>query len=362
MSSVSKKTQKNRQIWTMMDEEIQHPNRPHQTLKQFMEQNEIKNISECQTCHTELTLSPDDYLMCSNPNCGILHTRMTLADPEWRFYGGDDNNGGTDPARCGGPINPYLPETSSSCIVLYGKYDRSVNKLRKQNEWLSSNYKEKTLYHDFQIITMHCQNAGLTHMLIDEAHRFYKQIMDSKQTFRGDNRLGILAATVYIACRKHNYPRTVKEVADMFHLDATNMTNGFKIAMEIIEQSETGDNVDEIDKTNLGKITADVFIDRFCSYLRIAPEMVKLCQFIAKRVESLCIITDNTPHSMAAGIIYFVVSTFNLNASKADVRQVANVSEVTINKCCKKLEMERDKLIPQVLLNRLAATQQTICA
>ena len=63
-------------------------------------------------------------------------------------------------------------------------------------------------------------------------------------------------------------------------------------------------------------------------------------------------IPENTPHSIAAGIVYFVANQCNLNVSKKSVNNVSEISEVTINKCFKKLELIREQLIPQVVLDK----------
>ena len=63
---------------------------------------------------------------------------------------------------------------------------------------------------------------------------------------------------------------------------------------------------------------------------------------------------ENTPHSVAAGIIYFVSQVCNLNVSKRNVNHVSEISEVTINKCYKKLErMEKiEPMIPSIIKNK----------
>ena len=61
------------------------------------------------------------------------------------------------------------------------------------------------------------------------------------------------------------------------------------------------------------------------------------------------IIPENTPHSIAAGIVYFVSQKCRLNISKRDVNVISEISEVTINKCFKKLDGITDKLIPAVI-------------
>ena len=77
-----------------------------------------------------------------------------------------------------------------------------------------------------------------------------------------------------------------------------------------------------------------------------------LCKFIASKVEKANIIQDNTPHSIAAGIIYFVCQSFNMSQSKADIATVCKVSEVTISKCYRKLELIKNDLIPPCVMKK----------
>jgi transcription initiation factor TFIIIB Brf1 subunit/transcription initiation factor TFIIB len=64
------------------------------------------------------------------------------------------------------------------------------------------------------------------------------------------------------------------------------------------------------------------------------------------------IMPENTPHSIAAGVVYFIAQICKLNISKRDVKNVSEISEVTINKCFKKLEKVQDELLPAVILKK----------
>jgi transcription initiation factor TFIIIB Brf1 subunit/transcription initiation factor TFIIB len=81
-------------------------------------------------------------------------------------------------------------------------------------------------------------------------------------------------------------------------------------------------------------------------------ELIMLAKFISTKIENENIITDNNPQSITAGIIYFISQCCGLNISKQDIRQVCGVSEVTTNKCFKKLELSKDQLIPKCLLDK----------
>jgi transcription initiation factor TFIIIB Brf1 subunit/transcription initiation factor TFIIB len=70
------------------------------------------------------------------------------------------------------------------------------------------------------------------------------------------------------------------------------------------------------------------------------------------KIEKKNMMPENTPDSIAAGIVYFISQLCSLNVSKLDVKNVCDVSEVTINKCYKKLEKMTEELVPQVILSK----------
>jgi transcription initiation factor TFIIB len=227
-----------------------------------------------------------------------------------------------------------------------------MRKIRRYTEWMAMPYKEKSRYDEFQIITTMAQNAGIPKMIIDDAIVYHKKISEYELTFRGDNRDGIIAASIYIACRINNYPRTAKEIASIFHLDVTSATKGCKNALAIINNLEK--DMDNKEKTNFGKTKPEAFIERYCSKLNINNELTKLCQFISMKIEKLDIMPENTPPSIAAGVVYFVSQICKLNISKRDVKNVSETSEVTINKCYKKLEKitKDENIIPAAILKK----------
>ena len=304
----------------------------------------------CERCESNLAFSDEGFLTCMNSKCGIIYKDIVDQTAEWRYYGADDNQN-SDPTRCGMPINPLLEESSYGCKVLCnGSMSYEMRKIRRYTEWQSMPYKEKSQYDEFQKITIMAQNAGIPKMIIDDAIRYHKKISEYDLTFRGDNRDGILAASIYISCRINNFPRTAKEIANIFHLDVTSSTKGCKNALAIINNIEK--DMINADKTNFGRTRPEAFIERFCSKLNINNELTKVCQFISMKIEKLNIMPENTPHSIAAGVVYFISQYCKLNISKRDVKIVSEISEVTINKCHKKLEKFKDELLPSVIIKK----------
>jgi transcription initiation factor TFIIIB Brf1 subunit/transcription initiation factor TFIIB len=86
----------------------------------------------------------------------------------------------------------------------------------------------------------------------------------------------------------------------------------------------------------------------------MSAEYVKLGMFIAKKIELGHLINDNAPDSIAAGIVYFLSQLCKLAYNKNDIKNICGVSEVTINKCYKKIDTMRDIVVPAVILQKYA--------
>jgi transcription initiation factor TFIIB len=333
-------------LWDIFDLEKQNQSRKEDTKIECVYDVES---GLCSFCNSVLIIMEDGFPTCTNEQCSVIYKNTLDYSPEWRFYGADDKNA-NDPTRCGNPINPLLIESSYGCKVLCaGNSSYEMKKIRKWTEWQSMPHKEKSLYDEFQFITVMAQNAGIPKIFIDVAMSIHKDISEQKM-FRGLNRDGIKAASIYISCRLNGCPRTSHEIAEIFKLDKTSATSGCSMAVNILHNIER--NIEPSQQTDLRTTTPSSFIDRFCSKLNINNELTMLSKFIANKLEKQNIISDNTPHAIAAGIIYFVSQNCNLNISKMDIKQICGVSEVTINKCFKKMENIKTNLIPKCILDK----------
>jgi len=341
-------------MWNLFDSEEKSNKK---NLECIYRSDETINLDEniCLSCKSELIIGDDGFNTCINKSCGIIYKDNLDQGAEWRFYGADDNQN-SDPTRCGMPINPLLKESSYSCKVLCcGKVSYEMHKIKRYTDWQSMPYKEKSQYDEFQLISNISQNAGIPKMIIDDAMNYHKKISEAK-TFRGLNRDGIIAASIYVSCRVNNFPRTAKEIADIFNLDNSSATKGCKNALSIINEIEFK-NIDNNNNKNnnnnniliLNQSTPLTFIDRFCSKLSINSELTNLSKFIAQKITKMNLIPENTPHSIAGGIIYFISQNCNLNISKNEINSISKISEVTINKCYKKLEEYKNILLPSVI-------------
>jgi transcription initiation factor TFIIB len=334
-------------LWDIFDVEMN--NEKQKNLQCIYTNCENKQREKCDICNSYVSYSKEKFLVCSNNKCGIIYKDVLDQTAEWRYYGADDNHM-TDPTRCGMPINPLLKESSYGCKVMCkGLTTYEMRKIRRYTEWQSMPYAEKARYDEFERIKRMSHIAGIPKIIIDEALRQHKKISDLK-TFRGCNRDGVIAASVYIAGRIHNYPRTAKEIATIFHLDNTHATKGCKNAVYLLNKMESSNNSNN--RTRFYRTNPISFIERYCSRLNINAELTKVCQFVAIKIDKNNLMPENTPHSVAAGIVYFVGQACNLNISKRAIKNCSEISEVTINKCFKKLEKIQDSIMPTSIIEK----------
>lgn len=289
------------------------------------------------TCCGEVTnhILDNGTIVCSV--CMNLISNI-ISGPEWRYYGASDSKQ-SNPTRCGMPINQLLPQSSAGTSISYRGGGHEMHRVRRFQQWNGIPYKERSLLKVFQEISEKCKKADIPEIIIKEANSLYS-IISATKISRGSNRKGIIAACVYFACKDSNVPRSVNEIADIFSIKNTVLTKGCKQFKEIIQMNKL--NVERINESSSIKI--DDFIERFCSKLHLQALDTEVIKMISLKSQELSLVNENTPPSMAAGCIYLYIKVNGLDISKTDISDVCKISEVTINKCYKKLDIHKDKL------------------
>ena len=294
---------------------------------QYELQDKPQDTTKC--CETKDNfLQGDGVIICKC--CGDTISNI-LESPEWKFYGSESR--GSDQNRCGMPTNPLLPKSSLGSSVNKG-YSESANKIGMYQRWNSMPYKERSLYKVFNDIDSKCITNDLPRIIATTAKSLYRIISETKIS-RGSNRIGIIAACVYNACKECSVPRTINELSELFNIPSKIMTKGCKKYTEIMRLSKT--DISRIQ--NAKSIDLDDFIERFSHNLSMEAKDIEIILKISELCQELHLISDNTPPSMAAGCIYLYVKKKGINITKADISDVCKISEVTVNKCYKKIEM-----------------------
>jgi transcription initiation factor TFIIB len=259
--------------------------------------------------------------ICSNTISNIIDT------PEWKNY--KDSN--TNTTRCGMPTNVMLPESSMGTTIK-NDYNFKMSRVNRYQQWNSMPYKERSLYKVYKDIEDKCIAGDLPLVISETAQSYYLTISETKIS-RGSNRIGIIAACIYYACKECEVPRSTNELSSLFQIDNKIMTKGCKNFTEIMRMSKDRKRIQTHKSVNLHD-----FIDRFSHKLELSDKIQKHIRILSKLCEELNLVNDNTPPAMAAGCIYLYIRIVKIDIDKKQISEVCKISEVTINKCSKKLE------------------------
>ena len=94
----------------------------------------------CINCdRVEGLIAENEMITCTL--CGCENNHIIDYNPEWRYYGSDDNKRSSDPNRCGMPVNQVITDASLSTVIL----GRGFEIYRKLASWNGLTYKEKSL-------------------------------------------------------------------------------------------------------------------------------------------------------------------------------------------------------------------------
>lgn len=333
-------SEESNKIWTLFDKMkkgicIDHILEEENRVMSSESESDRVKCHECGS--TDIELEKGNYV-CQT--CCVLISRHLDVTAEWRSFPSDDQKG-VDMTRCGMAINPLLPDSSLGSMIGFSneRESHTLRMMRRFHLWNSMTYKERTLYNIFDTLTLNATSHGINKNIIDEAKTLYKKFSDIKLG-RGDNRSALIASSVYMACKTNKVPRSAKEIAKIFNLKPTMMTKGCKKFEEIMHMNTTS-------------TSATDFISRFCSQLGLTPEFQDVCRTVINIVEGLDIACDNTPPSLAVSIICFCGGVFGLQMNKKEIAKVCDISQITINKCCHKLEHHKNEIFDEEMMSAL---------
>eukprot|EP00271_Cylindrocystis_brebissonii_P008225 TRINITY_DN22249_c0_g1_i1.p1 TRINITY_DN22249_c0_g1~~TRINITY_DN22249_c0_g1_i1.p1 ORF type:complete len:309 (+),score=57.05 TRINITY_DN22249_c0_g1_i1:101-1027(+) len=286
---------------------------------------------ECQR-YTELV---NDHaagdLVCKE--CGLVIEGHSIDETsEWRTFSNESAN--DDPVRVGGPINPLLSDGGLSTVIARSNGQEMPGNIRG---WASRGANpDRSLINAFKTMGSMADRAGLVSTIRDQANEIYKKVEDAK-SIRGRSQDAILAACLYIACRKENKPRTFKEIGAVAN-NASKKEIG-KAVKFIVNQLEES-------TTSMGVINPEDYMRRFCSNLNMDPQTIRAAMEVVKTTDDIIMKTSRTPISKAAAAIYMVTQLADKKVLPRDIALQTGVAEGTLRNTYKDLLPHAAHLIP----------------
>jgi len=295
---------------------------------QKVEENTI--CPECSSIHLSRDYERGE-LVCEN--CGlVLECTSIDQGPEWRAF---DPEQGEKRARTGAPMS-YLKHDKGLSTQIgwtnrdsYGKSipTKTRAQLYRMRKWQRririSNATERNLAIALSELERMASGMDLPRSVRESAAMIYRRAVN-KNLIRGRSIEGVVAASIYAACRQSNVPRTLDEVANFSKVGRKEIGRTYRFLTK------------ELNLRLLPTSSQD-YISRFCSELNLSACVENQAIEILKRVEIDDLTSGRGPSGVAAAVIYISSIMCNERKIQKEVARVAGVTEVTIRNRYKEL-------------------------
>src|SRR6056300_735835 len=299
-------------IWEDLNTLLQNKHKEHKE-----EHEHAANNYECVECKGTKVIAPEGLPVCTQ--CGLVDDKYISDVAEWTSGVSEDGKV-SDPARCGADAhanpNLYSSQWGKSTVISTSRGSSTYKNRRMAtiNFHMAMNHKDRGLYHAYKEIEDAC--ASLPEVVLRDAKMIYKTFNEKKLT-RGAVRVGIKANCVLYACRLANYPRTTKEVADMFNIQPKDISRTSEMFKSVLVKTHEEENTTR---------PADV-MNRLINGFEISKEHRIACNKMCRDIEDCVELMSKTPNSIASAILWIVTGI-----PKAEICKQCSVSVPTLNK------------------------------
>ncbi|MFA5771734.1 MAG: transcription initiation factor IIB [Thermoplasmata archaeon] len=293
----------------------------------------VEETTKCPECKKGHLIRDYDRgeLVCGE--CGlVIDSNFIDQGPEWRAF---DLEQGEKRARTGAPMTYTLHDKGLSTEIgwknkdSYGKSIPTRNRaqlyrLRKwQRRIRVSNATERNLAFALSELDRMASGMGLPRNVRETAAMIYRKAV-TKNLIRGRSIEGVVAASLYGACRQCDVPRTLDEVAGTSRVGRKEIGRTYRFMTREL-------------KLKLMPTTPQDYISRFCSELKLSGDVQSKTMDILKQAAEKELTSGRGPTGVAAAAIYIASIQANERKTQREVAEVAGVTEVTIRNRYKEL-------------------------
>lgn len=284
----------------------------------------------CPNCKS--TVFRRDYekgeLVCVS--CGyVIQSSLADSSPEWRAF---DEEERSKKDRMGAPysllIHDYGLTTEIGSVKRGGHYSsENLAQLRRFKKWQNrlrvSSSEERNLSQALSLITKVGSQLNLPRYVMEHASLIYRKAL-RQDLAKGRSIAGIVAASLYIACRNFKVPKTLDEIAEVCSLSKKEVGRSYRYIIWSLGLSSSAP-------------TPEVYVVRFSDKLGLPYHVEKLALRLLNAASLLKLTGGRGPTGIAAAVVYFASVIGGVKRTQREIAEVAGVTEVTIRNRYKEL-------------------------
>jgi len=291
----------------------------------------LNSFEKCAECGSrEIEENTQGERSCVD--CGLVLSGVVIdSGPEWRNYSDSGESG----ERVGMPSTELLHDKGLTTdidwrnkdfagITMNSQSSRIFRRLRRQHQRTRiSNSKERNLSVALAELQRIASQMNLPKSVRERSAYIYRKAVELGLV-RGRSIEGVVAASIYAACRMGNIPRTLDEVG----------------AFSRTGRKEIGRTYREVSKAlklRVSPSSPSEYIPRFCSTLKPPHKTQSSAMKILSDAESRELTAGRGPTGIAAASVYLASLITKNPRTQKEVSEAAGITEVTIRNRYKEL-------------------------
>ena len=300
----------------------------------------FKQNSNCIRCGKNSLLTDEVAGEQFCANCGyVISEKSQESGPEWRSFSQDEHD---NRARAGSPTSLTIHDMGLSTVInplnkdatgkpLTASMKRAIIRLRtwdrrSQIQTPADRNLRQALYE----LNRLKDKLTLSANVLQKAAYIYRKALE-KKLVRGRTISAMIAASLYVACRDTETPRTLKDIADAANVKRKDISRCYRLMLRELE-------------LKMPVVDPIQCIARISSKLEITEKTkryaVKVLKEVQKREES----SGKNPMGLAATALYLSCIQNGVSITQRVLAEAAGVTEVTIRNRYKRFNQANIKV------------------
>lgn len=293
----------------------------------------ISGLNQCPNCNGGLIGDQEKgEILC--PRCGFVAKDQAIdVSPEWRHMDYEERS---KRIRVGLPSTFTLHDYGLSTDISTENRDshgRFLDQYNRQNaqrmqKWQrrirTSASGERSLSIALSKISEAADVLSLPGPVVEEAaHIFRKSVKQSVS--KSKSIAGMAAASLYLACRRSNVNRSLKEISSAAGIPDRAAARYYRLLLS------------EVEKNYVPPPSVQKYISKLVNKEKINARVERLALDLADRATESEISSGKTPSGLAAAYVYIASVICSEHIPQREIAEFAEVTEVTVRNRCREI-------------------------
>jgi len=293
---------------------------------------QIQNKEKCPRCGKDnlVTDAESAELFCGR--CGfVIDERISNFGPERTF-----SDSTTNKARTGDRASLTRHDQGLSTVISSVNKDSSGNPLStsmksslKQLRIMDSRSRsaknvDRNLQQALNELLKIKENLFLPEPVVEKVAYIYRKALE-KNLIRGRSISGLIAASLYAACRESGVPRTLNEISNICNIRRKELSVCYRLLLKELE-------------LKMPVLDSVSCIAKIASNTELPEKTKRHAVKILRKAEAEQIMAGKDPMGMAASALYLASLETGNGITQRVMAEASGVTEVTIRNRCKSLK------------------------